>query len=251
MAIEALDQQKHPEGLTEEQEKLLDSLFTTGIKARTRRRMGAPGNYNFIEAIRDTYPIDFAKEGEFALKDHEKNPSAPLSPVLLNLRNLPEELVHEIGKNLAKVRLSQLPDLCTGIPSAGEALAEAYSKFSGVPFKKVFHKEEARDKRSIIINPNVDQCVGKLLIIDDTISEGHSSFEVIEAVRSLPHLEISGFLFVADREQGGAEVLKALGHKVDFIYKFKSQILPCGLRRGMVSQIRYDESRNYFASFKR
>lgn len=249
---ERLGQQIHPEGLTEEQERLLDHLFEIKIRAPVRRREELNGVYRFTKDVRDTHPIDFALEGkgEFALKDHEKNPSAPLSPVLLNLRDLPEELELEIGKNLADIKLGELPDFCTGVPRAGRALAEAYSKYSGIPFRNVFDKGETNGKRKIIIRPEAIEYSGKLLIIDDAISEGHSALEAVNSIKNASHIKISNFLFVADREQGGADMLKTMGYRVYFLYTFKSQILPYGLRKGKINQSMYDKAVNYFASFK-
>jgi orotate phosphoribosyltransferase len=252
MSRAEFNQQIHPEKLTNEQETLLDHLFTISIYARTRRRIGVPGNYRIIEEKRDTFPIDFAREeGEFALKDHLEHPDAPLSPVLINLRNLPEDLIKEIGRNLAKVRLYTTVNMCTGIPEAGTELAKAFSEFSGIPFVPIFTKEEIEKRKRIVISSDVNQYEGKLLLIDDTLSEGHASREVIEAIKNLHGLQLREFLFVANREQGGAEMLRNMGNSVNFIYSFPSQILPYGLRSGQINQTKYDEIKKYFASFRK
>lgn len=84
----------HPEGLTPAQEHLADLLFTTKTVAPVRRRTANPdGTYSFEKVSRPTSPVDFAQPGEFALKIHETRPDAPLSPIYVNLREMPEELV--------------------------------------------------------------------------------------------------------------------------------------------------------------
>jgi len=152
MTQETIKENIHPEGLTDTQEKLADLLIETKIQAKVRRRCKLPdGTYQFPEVIRNTSPIDFPQDpGEFVLKLHEHNPSAPLSPIYINLRNLPEEVLDHIGKVLAEIESQETPDFCAGIPNAGIPIAQAYSKFSGIELINIFDKVQEKSGRRIV-----------------------------------------------------------------------------------------------------
>ena len=64
------------------QQALAEMFLETNIRAKVlRRHSNGNGKYTFEEIIRDTHPFDFpAHPGEFAMKIHDRIPSAPLSP---------------------------------------------------------------------------------------------------------------------------------------------------------------------------
>jgi len=234
----------HPEGLTELQEKLVISLVTAKTHTKIRRRDQLPdGTYKFYNVVRDTSPFDFAQEGEFALKLHEKNPGAPLAPEYFNLRNLPEDILDLAGRTLAEVKMRWKPNLCTGIPDAGVPLAKAYSKYSGVPFEEVFTKMETEKGRRIV---SLRESIVKgktLLIIDDVVTRALSMIEAIEAANN--NYIVLNPLALIDREQGGANNLKKeIGLELQAVYKH-SQLLNFLLRTGEISQKKYDEVTDY------
>ncbi len=81
--------------LTQSQQALADSLLSTKTEAKVgRRRKNPDGSYELYTTVRPTSPIDFpVNDEEFALKSHEHNIEDPLSPIYINLRNLPEDLL--------------------------------------------------------------------------------------------------------------------------------------------------------------
>src|SRR4030043_1273280 len=171
---------KHPEGLTDVQEQLAGLLFDAKIVAPvTRRTTNLDGTYSFSKVERPTAPIDFAQEGEFALKLHELHPEAPLSPVYINLRNLPENVLSQVGTVLAEMG-GETPDLCAGIPKAGIPLARSYSEHSGVIVKdNVFDKEQTETGRKIMAGDIENHRGMTLRIIDDLATQGHTKLESI------------------------------------------------------------------------
>ena len=241
------ERQLHPEGLTAEQEELADLLITAKTRAKVKRRIKlSDGSYRFYNIIRDTHPFDLAQEGEFAFKLHETDPAAPLSPEYFNFRNLPENVLDLIGSSLAKIPIKEKPDFCTGIPDAGVDLAKAYSRHSNVPYREVFRKiETEKGRRIVAIKGNVGENK-KLLIVDDVVTKALSSFEAIEAVRSVKFTTV-GILVIVDREQMGAEQRAKIEHMLYFVFKH-SQLLDYYLRTDRMSRAKYNEIKAYLAA---
>jgi len=51
----------------------------------------------------DLFGLGKIKFGAFKLKLHEKNPDAPLSPIYIDLRNLPDEIYQTIAELMAEI----------------------------------------------------------------------------------------------------------------------------------------------------
>src|SRR3990167_7094126 len=124
--------------LTKSQEELADLLLNTKIEAKViKRKQKEDGSFFLEEGKRDTSPIDFAQtEEEFALKIHEVNINAPLSPIYVNLRNLPENVLKKIGEVLAEVKLDTPQEFCTGVPKAALVIAQGKSKLEALEAAK-------------------------------------------------------------------------------------------------------------------
>lgn len=237
--------------MTESQKKLADLLWKTKIKAKVRRRKQLPdGSYEFYLVVRDTRPIDFRVDpGEFVFKHHEKTPGAALSPMYINLRNLPEKLTLQIAKNLAKIKLSEKVDFCTAIPKAATPIAESYSHLTKIPLIKIYNKEDGEAKRSIIPAKNAPYGNGKrLLIIDDLITKGQSKLEAFNIAKTLGY-KIVGLLILFDRQEGGVEELQKMGYKIYAAMKLKPT-LKCYLDQGKISKQQYKETMEYLAISK-
>lgn len=242
-------QPMHPEGLTPSQEKLADLLFTTKTRALVNRRQRLGGRYNFYKMIRLTSPVDFpVSDEEFALKLHESKPEAPLSPIYINLRNLPEKVLNQVGVVLSELTAGDMrsPDLCTGIPNAGIPLAEVYSKFSGIKVdSSVFEKKEDDDKRRIVSSSSIGE--GKRIrIIDDLATEGGTKLETLEAAEEMGY-QVEDIVVVLDRQQGATQLLAEKGFKLRAAFTL-DQLLKYGLRTGRLSQEGYDKVKEYITA---
>lgn len=237
---------QHPEGLNAQQEKLADLLFATKIQAKVKRRQLLPnGSFNFYDITRPTSPIDFAQDGEFALKLHERIPKAPLSPIYINLRNLPSKVLDQIGQVLAEIPGEQKPDFCSGIPNAGIPLAEAYSKSSGIPTKEIFTKVETGAERKIIAQEETE-AKGKIRIIDDLVTQADTKLEAIKAAEAQGY-EVTDIVVLVDREQGGAKQLSKAGYKLRSAFTL-SQLLKYYLRTEKIDQTRFNQVTSYLSS---
>lgn len=237
--------------MTKSQKKLADLLWNTKIHAKVRRRKQLPdGSYKFYLAYRDTRPIDFRVDpGEFVFKHHEKNPGAPLSPMYINLRNLPENLVDEIAKNLASIKFNQNLDFCTGIPKAAIPFAKKYSQISKIPYVEIYDKEDEEAKRAVVRAKNAPKGSGKkLLIIDDLITKGLSKLEAFKIAKDLGY-KIVALLVLFDRQEGGVEYLQKLGYKVYAAMQLKPT-LEHYLESGKITMEQYEETIKYLDESK-
>lgn len=235
--------------LSTSQKELLDLFFETKTQAKVLRRQTLEdGSFKFYDTIRDTRPIDFAiNDEEFAIKIHEIKPNAPLTPIYVNLRNLPEELLDKVAKVLSEVKLDQTPDLCTGIPKTAVTMAQKYSKESNIPFIDLFDKVGSDTNRKILAKPDSAKGEGKsIIIIDDVVSQARSKIEAIAAAEEAGY-KVLGVLILVDREQGGAKQLEEKGYKVNSAFRI-SEIMEYYLQTGKVTQKQYNDVIAYLQS---
>lgn len=228
---------------------LIDQFLTTKTKAKVlRRKLKRNGEYEFYEHIRETSPIDFpVNDEEFAIKVHEKNPNAPLSPIYVNMRNLPADLIQKIAQVFHEVKLDAKPDICTGIPNTAVLFAKEYSKVSGIPFVDIYEKSGTNTKRRLIAKEGVSRGNGKsILIIDDVISQGNSKFEALEVAEKLG-CKVLGILVLIDRSQGGSKKLKEMGYRLYSVFTLP-EILEYYGSNGKVSEDKYNSILSYLQS---
>ena len=200
--------------MTDSQKKLADLLLNTKTEAKIRRRkQNSDGSFEFFHIIRKTSPVDFRIDpSEFAFVYHEKNPSAPLSPIIINLRNLPDNLVSKIASVMAKVKLRQAPDFCTGIPNAATSFAKELSAITSIPYVTIFEKDDAPGKPRILPAKGAPKGKGEtLLIVDDVITKGASKFRAFEVAKKLGY-KVIGLLVLVDRDEGGRETIENAGY---------------------------------------
>lgn len=238
--------------LTKRQQELADLLFNTKIQAKVRRRKQNPdGSYEFYLVVRDTSPFDFRVDlGEFVFKYHEKFPAAPLSPMYVNLRNLPENLVEKIGEVMAQMSLDEKCDFCTPIPKAANPIAKQFSKFSRIPLIDILDKEEDTRARKIIPLKGAKKGKGKkLIILDDLITKADSKLEAIAAAEKLGY-KVVGVVILVDREQGGREELKKRGYKLYAALKLTG-LLKYYLSKKMISKNQFKDTVEYLESSKK
>jgi|SRR5579872_2277811 len=234
----------NPEGLTQAQEKLAGMLFDTKTIAPVRRRITLPDNtFKFEKVERPTSPIDFAQPGEFALKLHETDPSARLSPIYINLRNLPQTILDQVGVVMSEIPADGKPDVITGIPKAGTPLAQAYSEHTGIPVVHVFDKEETAESRKIVAGEADTSLGSNLRIVDDLATHGDTKIEAAEAAKKMGYT-ILDLVVLVDRQQGATEQLRNAGYILRSALTL-DQLLKFGLRTGRISKQKYDEVVEY------
>jgi orotate phosphoribosyltransferase len=230
------------------QQALAETLLETNIDAKVVRRFSdGNGGFKFEESIRSLHPFDFpVHEGEFAMKIHDKQPDAPLSPFYISLRNLPEELLKLVAKTIDEVTPKQGIDVCTGIPRAGTPLAIEYSKASGVPYEEILEKIGLPGTTRQIIGKAGVKGDGKtLIIVDDLVTHAGTKVEAIKAAESLGY-KVIGIALLFDREQGGAEGLRKMGYQVYSALKL-SDTLKYYLEKNKISQEKYNQIQEYLA----
>lgn len=237
--------------LTKTQQELADLLYTTKTHAKVRRRKQNPdGSYEFYHVMRDTHPVDFrVTEEEFAFVHHKTNPSAPLSPIIVNLRSLPDELVNKIAEVLSEVTLDEQPDFCTGIPNAGISFAKRFAEITKIPYRTIFEKDDNPSKPQVLPAKDAENGNGKkMLIIDDLITKAGSKVMAIEVAEKLGYT-IAGVLVLVDREQGGVEAMKKAGYKLFTALKL-TDLLQYYLEKRMISDEQFDETKAYLENSK-
>lgn len=236
--------------LTKLQQELADLLLNTKIEAKViRRKQKQDSSYYLEETQRSTSPIDFAKNpGEFALKIHEVKPDAPLSPIYVNLRNLPEQVLEKIAQVLSEVKLETPQEFCTGVPKAALVIAQRFSRASNIPFIDVFEKIGQNTDRKIVIKKGVKPKPDtKLLVIDDVVAHGKSKLEALEAAKQVGFYV--NMLVLIDREQGGVQQVEAEGCRVYAAMKL-TDILDYYMEKQMITQEQYQKSIDYLAKSK-
>ena len=80
------------------------------------------------------------KLGAFRLKLHETNPTAPLSPYYISMREADVEpgafpgLLEQIARSIHtdSLRMGVMADCIVGIPNAGNSIADGVSELSGL-----------------------------------------------------------------------------------------------------------------------
>lgn len=174
---------------TKSQKALAWQLLTLETEAKVRRRQTlADGSYQFTEIVRPTSPIDFPEnDQEFALDAHRQNPALDLSPIYINLRNLPEWLYASIGKNMAALKLNRPADLCVGLPNAGLPLSMAYSKATGGTVKnlEILDKVMNKDQADFRIKTEIPEGRGEtVVIIDDVITTAGTKLKAAKVLRA-------------------------------------------------------------------
>ena len=162
-------------------------------------------------------------ERGFLLQLHEKTPKAPLSPYFFNIRvaenktrpgTLTESTVRlatECMYRLAVKRKLQYSGV-TGVPNAGDPLAQTFVTFDQTKACFKLLKRERNGKRTIeAIEHDAPQRHSTILLIDDLISTARSKFLAIDLMKRKYSLQVTDVLVIVDRQQGGCEELTAQG----------------------------------------
>ncbi len=186
------------------------------------------------------------KFGAFKLKLHEKNPTAPLSPVYLNIRDLPDWLYALAGDILHDLVVQEEIgnfDYVIGIPKAGEPIGKAFAKAIGKPHLRIqkVENEEGRHITSTILDPF--EKGKKVVLVDDLITKADTKREAIKSVEE-NGLEVVATLVLYDREQGGLKELNNEGRKVYAVAKI-SEALEFFVSKGKIDFAKVQEIVDY------
>lgn len=210
--VERVFDPPHPEGLTDAQERLADSLFKSGA-----------------------FLFDF--EDGFVLK------SGLRSPIYIDLRRLqsyPDTMDEAVIALIEQTQGLEF-DRVAGVPMAAIPMATLFSNRLRKP--QIQPRMESKTHgivRSIdgIYNPGETA-----LVIDDLVTTGGSKFEVIEILRE-SGLVVRDVVVVFDRQQGGEQQLAEKGLSLHAALKIKP-CLQLYERQGRINQEQFTTVINY------
>lgn len=197
------------------------------------------------------FELEAIEFGEQKLKLHEKDPDAPLSPFFLNLRSernpKPGPLTPKDFYNAADLmfRMVSRQDVVlwythvAGIPNAGTPFAEAFYEVA-CEADQSHYDLLWLDKLRL---PNGKRQIGEIeygrhnpgdrvILVDDLITRADSKLEAMASLRKA-NLEIAGLIVLVDREQGGAEKIKASGVPFVSVYTL-TELLGIYVDQGLI-----------------
>ncbi|MEI7555528.1 hypothetical protein [Candidatus Chlorohelix sp.] len=189
------------------------------------------------------FEIGAVKFGAFKLKQHETDPTAPLSPIYLNLRILrsyPSVMSYTCAL-LDKICCRLNFDLYADIPTAVTPLVAVLAYTTSRPMIS-----PRKDTKGYGLGVEIDgdfKAGQTALLIDDVVSLAYSKFEAIEKLEHAG-LIVHDLLMVVDRQQGGVQALEEKGYRTHTVINL-SQLLERYLETGKIDRARYDEVRRY------
>ena len=205
------------------------------------------------------------KFGAFRLKLHDLNPTAPLSPFYIDLRdkNNPKPGPLEasdydliVVSILQTIREADIVfDSLAGIPNAADPiikalvrLTEKSSALSQGDFRIIeLKKVEVDGKRKIVPMPGFEYKKGeRILLIDDLITQADTKLEAIAAAEGSGSI-VAGVAVLVDRMQGGREQLEKDGYKLLASLTVKD-LFDFYLTEDMITAEKYEESWKYVQS---
>ena len=157
------------------------------------------------------FNIGAVKFGQFKLKLHEKNPTAPLSPIYIDLRLLrsfPD--VMNLSIDIYQCLIEDLSfDLLADVPTAATPIVAILSNKIRVPMISV-----RMDKKKHGTGVSIDGAFKKgqtAIVIDDLITGADSKFAALSILEN-NGLIINDIIVLLDREQGGVKELESRGY---------------------------------------
>lgn len=195
--------------------------------------------------------IKFSNEG-FRFNLHKEHPEAPLSPNYLNLRDSfrIRETRIAIARELYQIIIQYAlywikPDLLADLPQSISPIVTTLSDLSGIEMISIRSealkgiKKDYGSGGSIMGKYNEGQTA---LIIDDVVSSLAFTKDKAAQVLKENNLKVSPYiLVVVDREEGGSEILKALGYELVSLLKIK-EIFQLYLQKKQITPELYEKS---------
>ncbi len=179
------------------------------------------------------FNIGAVKFGQFKLKLHEKNPTAPLSPFYIDLRLLrsfPE--VMDLSVEIYQEMIEHLSfNLLADVPTAATPIVAVLSIKIRVPMISV-----RMDKKKHGTGVPIDGAFKRgqtAIVIDDLITGADSKFAAISILEK-NGLVVKDIIVLLDREQGGVKELEIKGYNVVCAMGIK-ELLSIYLDEGKIS----------------
>jgi orotate phosphoribosyltransferase len=196
----------------------------------------------FADAL---FEIGAIKFGAFKLKLHETQPSAPLSPLYVNLRVLRShpQVLGYVTRLLDKLTCRLQFDLLADIPTAITPVVSVLSYTTQRPF--ISPRKEAKGYGLGVQIDGDFQPGQTVLLLDDVMSKGDSKFEAIAKLEEAG-LRVAYVVTVVDREQGGGSALADKGYAFVTVATIR-QLLDRYLATGKIDRAKYTEVKEYLS----
>ena len=192
------------------------------------------------------FNIGAVKFGQFKLKLHEKNPTAPLSPIYIDLRLLrsfPD--VMDLSIDIYQQLIKDLSfDLLADVPTAATPIVAILSNKIRVPMISV-----RMDKKKHGTGVPIDGAFKKgqtAIVIDDLITGADSKFDALSILEN-NGLIINDIIVLLDREQGGVKKLESRGYNCICAMGI-TELLSIYLEQGKISNDVYENTIKYLSS---
>jgi uridine monophosphate synthetase len=163
----------------------------------------------FALALLDMGAIQF---GSFRLKLHDKDPSAPLSPIYIDLRLLrsfPD--IMDLAILVYKESIAKLTyDCMADVPTAATPMVAILTHEMRIPMISPRLTEKVHG-----VGQRIDGVYKKgqiALLVDDLITKADSKLNAISILEE-DGIRVNDVVVLVDREQGGAEELSKQGYQ--------------------------------------
>jgi uridine monophosphate synthetase len=198
------------------------------------------------KVAKQLFEIGAIKFGEFRLKLHDRNPSAPLSPFYLNFRLIRSSpAVMDSVTDLFIELLKPLHfNLLADVPTAAGPIVAVLSFKTKIPMvsPRLGKKEHGT-------GASVDGLYKKgdiALVVDDLVTHAESKVEAI-AILENEGLIVKDVVVIVDREQGGTEQLRKSGYQLHTIFRL-NELLRFYREHGLLAPDSFDKCTAYIRS---
>lgn len=159
----------------------------------------------------ELFRIGCLKFGSFKLKLHERDPTAPLSPIYIDLRLIrssPAALTAAIDCYERMTRQLEF-DVIADVPTAATPITAVLCYRASKPMIS-----PRKDEKTHGLGRKIDGIVragNRALVVDDLITAADSKLEAIRALES-NGIVVRDVVVLVDREQGGVDALAQHGY---------------------------------------
>lgn len=209
----------------------------------TRRQEEVANQLRMIGAFKDKRSSPDGKG--FRLKLHERDPTAPLSPIYVDLRvlrNFPEErrgVADVMGDLIKGLRFNHVGD----IPHAVSPIVAVMADQRG--WSQLTTRTEAKGYGTGGVVVGVFRKNDTVVVCDDVITEADSKLKAIKTLEA-EGLFVADVAVIVDREQGGREKLREAGYNLHSVFTL-SGLIEHYARSGAIPDELYMDIREYFA----